>query len=300
MPHRHPVSPLVEPTRPDWLGPDVWPFPRHALDVGGARITYTDVGVGPTLLFCHAGMWSFIWRDVITRLQSDFRCVAFDPPGSGLSERVATADRTLAAVRDTTTAIIEHLDLRGVTLVMHDLGGVAALAAASPRADRVSGLVAVNTFGWRPRGLVFRGMLALFGSAWMRGLDAATAWLPWAATTRVGIGRHLDRASRRAFRRGMDREGRRTMHRLFASARRSPRVYDAAETALDEALADRPLLAVFGAWGDYLRFRPQWRRRFPQAREVTIRRGLHFPMCDDPDATAQAIAEWHREVGLSR
>lgn len=296
MSHHRSVSLPEGSSRPGWLTEEVWPFALEDLDVQGVQIAYTDVGAGPTLLFCHAGMWSFIWRDVLARLQSDFRCVAFDPPGSGLSDRIADTDRTLASVRDATAAIIDHLDLDGVTLVMHDLGGVAALAAAQSRADRVVALVAANTFGWRPQGWLFRGMLALFGSAWMRGLDAATAWLPWASTTRFGVGRHLNRASRRAFRRGMDREGRRTMHLLFRSARHSPRVYDAAEAALDHQLAGRPLLAVFGAWGDYLRFRPQWRRRFPQIREVTIARGLHFPMCDDPDTTAQAIAAWHREV----
>ena len=39
-----------------------------------------------------------------------------------------------------------------VTLVFHDLGGPATLDAASRWPDRVNGVVAVNTFGWRPSG----------------------------------------------------------------------------------------------------------------------------------------------------
>jgi haloalkane dehalogenase len=220
------------------------------------------VGTDPVLLFCHVGMWSFIWRDVIARLQTGYRCVTLDVPGSGLSDRVPADHQTLATARDAVGAVIDHLDLRSVTLVLHDLGGVAGLAAGATRAGRIRGLVAANTFGWRP-GPLLRGMLAWFGSSWMRGLDAATAWLPAASTTRLGVGRHLDRPSRRAFRRGMDRAGRGTMHRLFASAGHSDDVYRQADLALTDRLADRPVLTVFGALGDYLRFRPRWRRQFP-------------------------------------
>lgn len=49
------------------------------------------------------------------------------------------------------------------------------------------------------------------------------------------------------------------------------------------------------ALGDYLRFRPKWRTRFRDVCEVTVPRGLHFPMCDDPRSTARAIDRWHAE-----
>lgn len=296
-PHAEPVVRPEEPdefTRPEWLPPQVWPFRLRALDLDGASVAFTDVGRGPTLLFAHAGMWSFVWRDVMTRLAADFRCIAFDPLGSGLSDRVGPGDVDLATVQRTVAGLLDRLDLQDVTLVLHDLGGVPALAAAGERADRIAAFAAVNTFGWRPSGVLFRGMLAVFGSAWMRGLDARTGWLPAASTTRFGVGRHLDAPSRRAFRAGMDRPGRANMHRLFASARRSPQVYAQAEAAVAGPLADRPTLAVFGALGDYLRFRRQWRRRFPDLEEATIPWGLHFPMCDDPAATARALADWHR------
>lgn len=280
--------------RPAWLPKQVWPFDLRSMRHEGTLVSYTDVGVGPTLLFCHAGMWSFLWRDVILELAGRYRCVTFDPPGSGLSERTAAEERTLETVRDTVVALLHALDLDEVTLVMHDLGGPTALAAASVMPERVAALAAVNTFGWEPAGVLFRTMLAMFGSTWMRELDAYTGWLPAASTTRLGVGRHLDRAGRRAFRRGMDRDARRTMHRLFRSAQRSEEVYTGAARAVD-TLADRPLLTVFGALGDHLRFRPKWRTRFGDVREVTVPWGLHFPMCDDPRLTARAIDTWHAE-----
>lgn len=285
--------------RPAWLSKEVWPFDLRSVRIGDARVSYTDVGAGPTLLLCHAGMWSFLWRDVILALAGRYRCVAFDPPGSGLSERIAPQGRTLEMVRDVVVGLVDAVDPDEVTLVMHDLGGPTALAAASAMPERVAGLAAVNTFGWEPSGVLFRMMLAVFGSAWMRELDAYTGWLPAASTTRFGVGRHLDRAGRRAFRAGMDRDARRTMHLLFRSAQRSEEVYAEAARAV-EKLAARPLLTVFGAHGDYLRFRPKWRTRFEDVREVTVPWGLHFPMCDAPRLTARAIDRWQAECVAPR
>lgn len=278
--------------RPSWLPREVWPFDVRSVRLPTGWISFTDVGAGPTLLFCHVGLWSFLWRDVISELSGRYRCITFDAPGSGLSERIPAGERTLSTVRDTITGLIETLDLDEVTLVLHDLGGPAALAAAAGAPERVAGIVAANTFGWRPTGVVFRTMLAISGAGWMRELDAATGWLPALSTTRFGVGRHLDRPSRHAFRRGMDREGRRTMHLLFRSARSSQAVYAAAAEAVDE-LAGRPVLTVFGALGDFLRFRRQWAGRFQHVRAVSVPWGLHFPMCDDPHLTARAIDRWH-------
>lgn len=285
--------------RPEWLPEPVWPFPIRTIDVDDAAVAYTDTGAGPTLLFVHAGQWSFVWRDVIAALRPRFRCVTFDAPGSGLSDRVAPSRQNLAAVRDAAGALIDHLDLRGITLVIHDLGGVTALAAAAPRAERFVGLAAVNTFGWRPSGPLFRGMLAVVGSGWLRTLDGWTRFLPTATSTAAGVGAHLDRSGRRAFRRGLDREAVHAMHRLFASARHSPDVYRDAARAVHDGLAHLPVLTVFGRWSDYLGLQPQWKRRFPAARQVTAGR-FHFPMNDDPATVATALASWHQRQVVGR
>jgi hypothetical protein len=73
--------------RPQWLPETVWPFQTSTLKIDGSNIAITDVGQGPVLLFVHTGFWSFIWRDVISRLAPDFRCICFDAPGTGRSDR---------------------------------------------------------------------------------------------------------------------------------------------------------------------------------------------------------------------
>jgi pimeloyl-ACP methyl ester carboxylesterase len=283
--HTHTLQPL---TRPDWLTQEAWPFDIHTLHLTQGRVAYTDVGTGPVLLLVHAGMWSFVWRDLITRLGTQFRVIAFDPPACGLSDGGAGAGIVQAA--RVVDALVTGLDLRDVTLVVHDLGGPAALHAAHSWTERVRGIVVLNAFGWRPTGPVFRGMLRLLGSAIMREFDAWTGWLPWAASTRFGVGRHLTRADRKTFRRGMRRRGRRSMHHLLRSALRHD--WTAVEAAVGR-LAARPALTIFGQWNDPLKMQPRWRALIPDLEQRVLPRGNHFPMCDAPDQVAHWITHWH-------
>jgi len=136
--------------RPSWLTEQTWPHPVHGFDLDGRRVVYTDTGGdGPLLLMVHVGLWSLLWGGLIDELAGRYRCVTLDVPGSGLSD--AGTGSLSDAVR-AIGALIDHLDLREVTLVVHDLGGLATLAAVSDRTDRVAGLIAMNTFGWAPAG----------------------------------------------------------------------------------------------------------------------------------------------------
>jgi pimeloyl-ACP methyl ester carboxylesterase len=177
--------------------------------------------------------------------------------------------------------------------VVHDLGGLATLAAVRDRTDRVAGLVAMNTFGWEPRG-VLRLVLRFFGSAVVREPTARLGLLARGSATRFGVGRRWDRPTRRAWRRGLhERDRRRFIHRMFAAAAHSRDVCADAEAAL-AALVDRPTLTVFGQFGDYFFFRRRWRALRPGLTESVVPWGLHFPMADNAPFVAAAIRAWRR------
>jgi haloalkane dehalogenase len=273
--------------RPAWLDEHAWPFPTEALAQSGATIAYTDTGTGPVLVFVHVGLWSIIWRDVITRLSDRYRCITLDAPGTGLSSEPAAAVPDFTSAAGAVNAVVRTLDLRDLTLVVHDLGATPALEAAAAWPERVRGLVAVNTFAWRPSGVLFRGMLGVMGNPVTRELDGITKFMALASSTRFGVGRNWDRATRSAFRRGMGPRQRRNFHRYMAAARHYD--YRGVDAAL-ASLADRPVLTIFGEHNDPLRFQPRWKDRFPQAVQVVVPKGLHFPMCDAPALVADAIA----------
>jgi pimeloyl-ACP methyl ester carboxylesterase len=281
--------------RPIWLPESVWPFQTSALEVDGAKIAVTDVGQGPVLLFVHTGFWSFVWRDVILRLASDFRCICFDAPGTGQSDRLPVRSISLERASRALAAVIQALDLQDITLVFHDLGGPSGIAGAARVADRIRGLCAVNAFAWNPSGIPFRGMLALMGSTTMTEIDVWTQLIPRITSTAFGVGLHLDASSRNAFYAGIGHQGVRAFHAYLRDARRSRLVYQQVNRALGGPFHQLPVLTIFGERNDPLGFQPRWKQLFPDARQIVVSKGNHFPMCDDPDFVAASIREWDRD-----
>lgn len=286
------IRPLA---RPAWLPESVWPFQTSTFNVEGCNIAITDVGQGPVLLFVHTGFWSFIWRDVILRLAPDFRCICFDAPGTGQSDRLPTDSITLERASRALTAVIHALDLKDITLVVHDLGGPSGIAGAARVPDRIRGLCAVNAFAWKPSGGAFRGMLALMGSTAMREVSAWTGILARITASPFGVGRHLDIASRKAFYAGIGRQGVRAFHGYLRDARQSQTIYQQLDRTLTGPFRRLPVLTIFGERNDPLGFQPRWKELFSDARQVVVTAGNHFPMCDDPDLVASSIRQLHRD-----
>jgi haloalkane dehalogenase len=286
------ITPLA---RPAWLPESVWPFQTSAMEVEGSRIAITDVGQGPVLVFVHTGFWSFIWRDVILRLAPDFRCICFDAPGTGQSDRLPAGSISLERASRALTAIILALNLQDVTLVVHDLGGPSGIAGAARVPDRIRGLCAVNAYAWKPSGMAFRGMLAFMGSTAIREFSAWTGILTRITSRAFGVARHLDAASRKAFYAGVGRQGVRAFHSYLRDARKSQAIYEQLGRALTGPFRLLPVLTIFGERNDPLGFQPRWKQLFRDARQVVVAKGNHFPMCDDPDLIAASIGEWHRD-----
>ena len=103
------------------------------VQIAGHRIHYRDEGSGPSILFVHAGpAWSFIYRDAIALLRAEFRCIALDFPGSGLSQAAPGYPARIESAAAVFEAFVQQLDLKDLTLVVHDLGGPVALKCSPP------------------------------------------------------------------------------------------------------------------------------------------------------------------------
>ena len=227
--------------RPGWLPPDEFPFRLQSVDLASGAVSYIDEGDGPTLLFVHAGLWSFIWRDVIVRLQTDFRTIAIDFPGFGLAAAPGV-DPTIPGLSTVLAEFVTELDLSDVTLVAHDLGGPVGLGAAAADPNRYQALVLTNTFAWEPDKRSLRAMLKTMGSRPVAGVDTATNFMPRMSTTSFGVGRHLSPAGKKAFRGPYrDRSRRRRLHLLMRSALDSAEHFNRIEEATGSVLNDRPV-----------------------------------------------------------
>ena len=125
-----------------------FPWTSKFRDWEGLRLAHLDEGDGAPVVFVHGEpTWSFLWRKVIPPvLDAGFRCIAPDHPGFGRSDKPDdidwyTYDRHSAAL----TALVEELDLRGATMVVHDWGGPVGLRVAVEQADRFDRLVILDT-----------------------------------------------------------------------------------------------------------------------------------------------------------
>lgn len=117
--------------------------PRKNISAGGVDISYVDTGSGDPIVFLHGNPTSsYLWRNIITHLESISRCLAPDLMGMGDSgnspngsyrfvEHSAVLDQWFDAVGLTSK----------VTLVVHDWGSALGFHWAKRNPEHVKGIV---------------------------------------------------------------------------------------------------------------------------------------------------------------
>lgn len=90
----------------------------------GTRLAYEDYGQGRPIVFVASSMLcSDMWEYQIPHfVERGYRCIALDRRGHGRSDRPSSG-YDLDTGADDLAVLIEHLDLREVTLVGHSMGG---------------------------------------------------------------------------------------------------------------------------------------------------------------------------------
>lgn len=128
-----------------------FPFAPHYLNMGDVRVHFLDEGDSSSeeIFLCLHGepSWSFLYRKMIPALASKGRVLAPDFVGFGRSDKYADiAAYTYQLHYDTIVHFIETLDIRNITLICQDWGGLIGLTVAANHPDRFARLVIMNTF----------------------------------------------------------------------------------------------------------------------------------------------------------
>lgn len=127
------------------MGLDSFSRRKRFVTVGDARIAYYEEGEGTPLLLLHGCPFSaFIWRKVVPRLSSRYRCLAPDLLGLGDTETSADADWSLPAQAAMVVGFLDALGIDRAHVVGHDHGGAVAQLLAAHHAQRVDRLVISN------------------------------------------------------------------------------------------------------------------------------------------------------------
>ena len=254
-----------------------YPFASHWLDVGGGvRMHYVDEGAGAPLLCVHGNpTWSFYYRGVIAAFRETQRVVAPDHVGCGLSDKPGDNryDYVLERRVHDLELLIERLDLREITLVVHDWGGMIGIAAALRNLHRFSRFVILNTAAFRlPAGRRLPWRLWVvrntpLGSLLVRGFNAFAR-----GATRMAVVRPLPSEIAAGLVAPYDSWANRIATLRFVQdipLRPGDRSYDLVKW-VDEHVGELAARPMWIGWGlrDFVfdaGFLTEWRRRFPQA-----------------------------------
>lgn len=269
---------------------DLYPWTPKRLELGGGvGLSYLDEGPrggagdgGETLLFLHGNpTWSFLWRELIRALAPAHRCVAPDHVGSGLSDKPRDYPYGLATHAANVGRLVEALDLRDVTLVVHDWGGAIGLLWAVEHPERVRRLVVTNTAAFRSERIPLSIDLCRvpgLGALLIQGLNGFT---------RAALFRAVERPLPPAVKRGYllpvgswaERIGQR---RFVADIPMHPGV--ASWPALERLeaglprLSEKPMLLAWGMrdWCFTPWYLSEFRRRFPAAEVLELPAAGHW------------------------
>lgn len=227
------------------------------------------------------------WTGLLLSMDGLGRVVAFDLPGFGEADRPRAWDYSADSHAKFIGAALDELGIGRAHLVMHDLGGVGLLWAAT-HPDRFASAVLIDTgsligFRWHPLARACRTPLLgdLLAAAFVRPL------------LRAG----LHRLGRR--RRALPKESveRLTAHYDRGTRRAAMRFYRATPAEAMGALApvlrplDRPALVLWGKHDSFVPAEQAERQRetFPSADVVVLEDSGHWPHLDDPEAAAGVV-----------
>jgi pimeloyl-ACP methyl ester carboxylesterase len=118
-----------------------------SLMINGKSVFYTidqddDKPVKTTALLLHGlGSSSCFYKTITPALKSAVRCIAFDTPGSGLSD-LGTAEQSISSIAADAIGLLDALHVQGhVVIVGHSMGGIVASHIAAQYPDLVKGYV---------------------------------------------------------------------------------------------------------------------------------------------------------------
>lgn len=278
----------------------LFPVEHRFLEMRGTHIHYVDEGSGETLLLLHGNpSWSFLYHKIISALRHEFRCVAPDLPGYGLSGVPPGFTFTPAEHSQMLEAFVDRLELRDLTIMVQDWGGPIGLGLAGRRPALVQRLIIGNTFAWPLDGEArIRFFSAVMGGPLGRSLTRLFNFVP-----------------RFFFWRGLARRPSPEVLQMYLApwrdpARRiaaviAPRQLIAASPYLAEVeaslrqLSDRPALIVWGtkdfAFGEKDRVR--FERMFPHHETVLLNEASHFLQEDAGEVIAEAFRNFRHRTG---
>ncbi len=276
-----------------WLHRTEYPFRSHYYAVNGQQLHYLDEGRGELLLFVHGTpSWSFDFRKVIKALRDDFRCVAVDHIGFGLSDKPEDYDYATVNHARTLERFVLDKDLKDITLIVHDFGGPIGLKFAIDHPERVSRLVILNSWLWSSEGdpefirfsRLLKSPLLPFLYRW---LNFSPRFLLPKSYGDARPGKEVLKHYTKPFTNRKQRNG----ALAFARSLLHDQAWFEELWHGRAAIADKPTLLIWGMKDPIITPRnlEKFEQGFPNATTVKLAASGHFPQEEEPEQVTGAI-----------
>jgi len=120
-------------------------YTHEYIDILGSKMAYIDVGEGDPILFVHGEPTSsYLWRNIMPHLESQGRLIAPDNIGFGKSDQ-PELDYTFGDHYLYFEEFVKKMELKNITLVVHDWGSGLGLHYASQNESNVKAIVTMES-----------------------------------------------------------------------------------------------------------------------------------------------------------
>ena len=283
-----------------------WRSAKRSVEVLGRRMAYVERGAGRPIVLLHGNPTSsYLWREIVPRVEHLGRCVAPDLVGMGDSEPLeATGPEAYRFVehRAHLDALLAALGVEDdVVFVVHDWGSALGFDWANRHRDAVRGIAYMEAIV-RP----------LTWSEWPEAATEVFEAMRSPAGEEMVLERNVfvERILPGSIARTLDAEEMEEYRRPFAEAgeRRRPTLTWPRQIPIDGEPAD--VTAIVQAYADWLAAadvpklfvnaepgailtgaQREFCRSWPSQREVTVP-GIHFVQEDSGAAIGEAVAGW--------
>ena len=281
--------------------------PRKNTSAGGTNISYVDTGSGDPIVFLHGNPTSsYLWRNIITHLRFDARCLAPDLMGMGDSGKSPNSSYRFI---DHSSVLDSWFDAVGltskVTLVVHDWGSALGFHWAKRNPEHVKGIVymeaIVRPMTWEEWPEASRNLFQGFRSP--AGEEIIIEKNVFVERVLPGsVLRKLTEEEMEVYRRPYigERESRRPTLTWPREIPSEGEPFDVVQIVSEYAewLSSSPIPKLFinadpgailvGAQREFC-------RSWPNQKEISVP-GQHFIQEDSPDEIGLAIADWYQTI----
>lgn len=275
-------------------------FKSHFHKLNDLNLHYVDEGEGPAIIFLHGNpTWSFYYRNLINGLKDNYRCIAVDNIGCGLSDKPQDYEYTLENHISNAIDLIKSLGLKNFSLVVHDWGGAIGMGVATRMKESVTSMVIMNTAAFKSKDIPFSisiCKLPVIGEELVRHFNL----FAWPATF-MAPAKKLSKAAKEGLLYPYNNYQNRiaTAHFVkdipLTKNHRSYKTLDEIESKLPEITC--PKLFLWGA-KDFcfnLNFLKRWRDFYPSSKYKILEKAGHYLLEDEKEECLTSIKDFFNE-----